>query len=66
MVETKRHPFGWEGMMVKLKKSYLQTISLIRIILIYYEVCFNAPSLSKLNRNLNTSRAEIAPYPFIT
>jgi hypothetical protein len=30
------------------------------------EVCFNAPPLPKLNQNLNTSRAEIAPYPFIT
>jgi hypothetical protein len=25
-----------------------------------------APPFSKLNRNINTSRAEITPYPFIT
>jgi hypothetical protein len=30
------------------------------------EVCFSAPPFPNLNRNLNTSRVEIAPYPFIT
>jgi hypothetical protein len=31
------------------------------------EVCFSAPlPFPKLNRYINTSRAEITPYPFIT
>jgi hypothetical protein len=34
--------------------------------LIFFEVCFNASPLLKLNRNLNTSKTEIALYPFIS
>jgi hypothetical protein len=54
--------FSWLKLMVKV------CLKIHICVIIRYGGRFASmrPPLTKLNQNLNTSRAEIAPYPFIT